>query len=45
MSEAYRAGRDAEPLMPVYWEDYWERPLDEVRDRFRIRPLDRSRFN
>lgn len=44
MMEAYRAGRDAEPLMPVYWEDLWERPLDEVRARYHVQPLDRSRF-
>ena len=45
MMEAYRAGRDAEPLLPVYWEDQWERPLDEVRDRYHVQPLDRSRFD
>jgi ubiquinone biosynthesis protein COQ4 len=45
MTEAYRAGRDAEPLMPVYWEDLWEHPLDEIRARYHLRPLDRSRFN
>src|SRR5512138_3522376 len=27
MMEAYRDGRDASPLLPVYWEDLWERPL------------------
>jgi ubiquinone biosynthesis protein Coq4 len=45
MTEAYRAGRDADPLMPVYWEDLWERPLAEVRARYLIHPLDRSRFD
>ncbi len=45
MMEAYRAGRDAEPLLPVYWEDLWERPLDEVRVRYHVQPLDRSRFD
>jgi ubiquinone biosynthesis protein COQ4 len=39
--EAYRAGRDAEPLMPVYWEDLWERPLEEIRSRYRVQPLER----
>lgn len=39
--EAYRAGRDAEPLMPVYWEDLWEHPLDEIRARYGVRPLER----
>lgn len=43
--EAYRDGRDAAPLMPVYWEDLWERPLDDVRRDLRIVPLDRSRFD
>lgn len=43
--EAYRDGRDAAPLMPVYWEEMWERPLDEVRRELRIQPLDRSRFD
>ena len=43
--EAYRAGREAAPLLPVYWEDLWEAPLDDVRARYRVRPLDRSRFD
>lgn len=43
--EAYCDGRDAAPLMPVYWEELWERPLDEVRRELRIQPLDRSRFD
>ena len=43
--EAYRAGRDATPLLPVYWEDLWEEPIARVRDRYWIRPLDRSRFS
>jgi len=42
--EAYRAGRDAAPLLPVYWEDLWEEPLERVRATHRVRPLDRSRF-
>jgi ubiquinone biosynthesis protein COQ4 len=44
MMEAYRSGRDAEPLMPVIWEDLWERPLADVRAAYNVRPLDRSRF-
>lgn len=39
--EAYRVGRDAEPLMPVFWEDLWEQPLDEIRASYRVRPLER----
>ena len=42
--EAYRSGRDADPLLSVYWEDLWEQPLDEVRARYHVRPLDRSMF-
>jgi len=41
MMEAYRAGRDAEPLMPAYWEDLWERPLEEIRAQYNVRPLER----
>jgi ubiquinone biosynthesis protein COQ4 len=40
MLEAYRAGRDAVPLLRVYWEDMWEHPLDRVRDRVGVRPLE-----
>jgi ubiquinone biosynthesis protein COQ4 len=43
--EAYQAGRDAAPLLPVYWEDLWEAPIERVRERYGIRPLDRSRFS
>lgn len=43
--EAYRAGRDAAPLLPVYWEDLWEEPLERVRATYRVRPLERSRFS
>jgi ubiquinone biosynthesis protein COQ4 len=42
--EAYRAGRDAAPLLAVYWEDLWEQPLERVRATYGVRPLDRSRF-
>ena len=44
MLEAYRGGRDASPLLPVYWEDLWERPLADVRAAYNVRPLDRSLF-
>jgi len=39
---AYRAGRDAAPLLGVRWEDLWEEPLERVRATYRIRPLDRA---
>ncbi|MBA3818963.1 MAG: hypothetical protein H0X17_08740 [Deltaproteobacteria bacterium] len=45
MLEACRAGRDAAPLLGVYWEDLWEEPLEAVRSRYRIHPLDRTRFD
>ena len=38
--DAYRAGREAAPLMPVYWEDLWEQPLDTVRALYNVRPLE-----
>lgn len=38
--EAYRAGRDADPLLGVIWEDQWEDQLDVVRDRYNVRPLE-----
>ena len=43
--EAYRAGRDAAPLLGVYWEDLWEEPLEQVRATYGVKPLDRSRFD
>jgi ubiquinone biosynthesis protein COQ4 len=39
MLEAYRAGRDAAPLLAVYWEDYWEDSLDTVRAAYGVAPL------
>lgn len=42
MFDAYRAGRLADQLLPVYWEDLWERPLEEVRATFNVQPLDRK---
>ena len=41
MFDAYRAGRDASPLMPVYWEDLWEAPLETVRVAYNLEPLER----
>jgi ubiquinone biosynthesis protein COQ4 len=42
MLEAYRAGRDAAPLLAVYWEDYWEEPLDSVRAAYGVHPLEQQ---
>jgi ubiquinone biosynthesis protein COQ4 len=41
MMEAYRAGRDAKPLLSVVWEDRWAEPIAEVRTAYGIRPLER----
>ncbi len=41
MLEAYRAGRDAAPLLAVYWEDYWAEPLESVRATYGVAPLER----
>jgi ubiquinone biosynthesis protein COQ4 len=43
--EAYQLGRDATPLLPVYWEHHWERPLDEVRARYGVRPCSPDLIN
>jgi ubiquinone biosynthesis protein COQ4 len=31
---AYRAGRRAKGLGPVYWEKHWEEPVAQLRERF-----------
>ena len=31
-----RAGKDAEPLFGVDWEELWETPIDELRARFAL---------
>ena len=35
--DAYASGRDALPLLPVYWERHWEEPIEQTRARLRIR--------
>jgi ubiquinone biosynthesis protein COQ4 len=35
---AYRRGRDASALLPVYWERHFEEDLDDVRARYGVRP-------
>ena len=37
--DAYRAGRDAAPLLSVYWEKMWDEPIDSVRARYGVRPV------
>jgi ubiquinone biosynthesis protein COQ4 len=39
--EAYRVGARARPLLPVVWEDQWAEPLEGVRARYNVRPLER----
>jgi len=41
LREAYEAGRDAPPLLGVYWEEQWEDALVDVRDRYGLHVLDR----
>jgi ubiquinone biosynthesis protein COQ4 len=41
LREAYEVGRDAEPLIQVIWEDQWGEPLETVRRRYNVRPLER----
>ena len=41
MREAYRAGRDAKPLLGVVWEDRWAESLADVRAEYGIHPLER----
>jgi ubiquinone biosynthesis protein COQ4 len=35
---AYQRGRDARPLLTVYWERHFEDSLESVRARYGIRP-------
>ena len=37
LREAYEHGRDAMPLLPIFWERHWDEPLDDVRARYGIR--------
>ena len=39
MTEAYRCGSECQPLLGVYWEQYFEEPIDGLRERFGIRTL------
>ncbi len=38
--DAYRVGRDAAPLLPVYWERAWADPIEGVRRRLGVRVLE-----
>lgn len=39
--ESYRAGVDAEPLLPIIWEDHWTDALSDVRALYKVHPLER----
>ncbi|TNF34168.1 MAG: hypothetical protein EP329_07530 [Deltaproteobacteria bacterium] len=39
LREAWQAGREAEPLLLVRWEDRWDWPVARVRDTYRVRVL------
>jgi ubiquinone biosynthesis protein COQ4 len=39
MLDAWRAGRDAAPLLPVYWERHWAEPMDELCTELGVRSL------
>jgi ubiquinone biosynthesis protein COQ4 len=41
MLEAYRAGRDAAPLLGVIWEDLWALPIANVRTAYGLHTLER----
>lgn len=36
IAHGYQAGRKAEPLFGVHWDEMWEVPLDEIRERFGV---------
>ena len=39
MPLAYKVGREARPLMGVWWEQQWGDPLADVQQRLGVRPL------
>jgi len=34
ITEGWALGRRSKPLMQVHWEEFWERPLDEIRREY-----------
>jgi ubiquinone biosynthesis protein COQ4 len=42
LDEANRIGRDAAPLLPVYWEKMWSTPIADVRERYGLRTCTRA---
>jgi ubiquinone biosynthesis protein COQ4 len=41
LREAYELGRDAPPLLGVYWEEQWSDHIDAVRAKYNLRVLER----
>ena len=39
IARAYGIGKQAAPLLSVYWEHHWATPIEEVRSRYRIETL------
>ena len=36
IAEGWALGRRAKSLLPVHWEDHWERPLDQLRTEYEL---------
>ena len=36
ITEGWALGRRAKPLITVHWEDFWERPLAELRREYQL---------
>jgi ubiquinone biosynthesis protein Coq4 len=34
ITEGWALGRRAKPLIAVHWEEYWERPLSDLRQAY-----------
>ncbi len=42
LGEAHRIGREADDLLPVFWERMWAEPIAAVRTRYHLRPCTRA---
>ena len=38
ITDGWALGRQAEPLLPVHWEEHFERPLVELRAEYGLAP-------
>lgn len=36
ITDGWALGRRAKPLIDIHWEEYWERPLAELRDEYQL---------